>query len=45
MKKVKINKIKKDYFKKEVPKLLSESNFWKRLALQQQVFIHAKNNT
>ncbi len=37
---VKVNKS-----KKPTVKVLTESKFWKQLALQQQVILHAKNNT
>lgn len=37
--------IKKNIEKKPFSKQISESQFWQQLALKQQIFLHAKNNT
>ena len=44
MKKVIIKKI-NFKSKKSLIKTLSESQFWQQIALKQQIFLHAKNNT
>jgi hypothetical protein len=36
---------KKKNVKNSPTKTISESKFWQQLALKQQMFIHAKNNT
>ncbi len=47
MKAVKIKKIHSllDRARSKAPRAISESKFWGKIALQQQVLIHAKNKT
>ncbi len=36
---------KKNIIKKSLSKQINESKFWQQIALKQQIFLHAKNNT